>query len=56
MQVRAIVYTFTVEFLQPKRLLEWAAPEAILSGFRSDFIRKYLHLRNVLGCYCLGEY
>lgn len=56
MQARVIVYMLTVDFLQPKRLLEWAAPEAILSGLSSDLIRKYLHPRNVLGCYCHGEY
>lgn len=38
MQARGIVSMLTVEFLQPKSLLEWAAPEAISNEVDSGLI------------------
>lgn len=38
MVVRVIVYMLTVEFLQLKNLLEWAAPEAIANEVDSGLI------------------
>lgn len=38
MLARIIVYMLTVEFLQPKNLLEWAAPEAISNEVDSGLI------------------
>jgi len=38
MQARVIVRMLTVEFLQPKSLLEWAAPEAISNEVDSGLI------------------
>lgn len=38
MLVRVILYMLTAEFLQPKNLLEWAAPEAIANEVDSGLI------------------